>query len=414
MTAETTVKTKRYTFWAAILVLALVVLPLTIRSFFHKSLPVRVANPTYEDLVTAVSTNGKVEPIHNFEAHAPAPGVVSNVSVHEGDTVAPGTLLLSMDDSAALARVATARSAVATAQSSSQDIKAGGTQEERINLAGEISSAQLQVQQAQRDLAALKQLQTKGAASASEVEATEERLNTAQSRLHTLQQRDTSRFTSLDHSRSQAQLAESSAALHEAEKALQQAVVRAPFHGTVYSLPVKQYDFLSTGDPLLRMADLSQMQVRAYFDEPEIGKLTLNQPVVITWDALPGRTWHGHIVHTPSTIIPYGTRNVGECLIAVDDAKGDLLPSTNVNVRVTTSQKTHVLTVPREALRTQGAQNYVFRIIDGKLVRTPVRVGGANLTLVEIEGGLTPNDTVALNAITSADLDAGMSVQPAK
>ena len=42
--------------------------------------------------------------------------------------------------------------------------------------------------------------------------------------------------------------------------------------------------------------------------------------------------WHGHIERTPVTVITYGTRNVGEVLIHIDDADGQLLPDTNVTV----------------------------------------------------------------------------------
>ncbi len=62
------------------------------------------------------------------------------------------------------------------------------------------------------------------------------------------------------------------------------------------------------------MADLKQLRVRAYFDEPEIGHLSIGQKIRIVWDAYPGREWHGHIVLVPSTIVNYSTRNVGEVL----------------------------------------------------------------------------------------------------
>src|SRR6202012_5159576 len=97
--------------------------------------------------------------------------------------------------------------------------------------------------------------------------------------------------------------------------------MRAPFSGTVYSVPVADYDFVQGGEALMNMADLNRIQVRAYFDEPEIGKLSTGQQVKIVWEAKPGMVWHGHIARAPSTIIAYGTRNVGECIITVDDAK---------------------------------------------------------------------------------------------
>ena len=126
------------------------------------------------------------------------------------------------------------------------------------------------------------------------------------------------------------------------------------------------------------VADLNKIQVHAYFDEPEIGKLAVGQAVKIAWDAKPTQIWHGHISLAPTTVITYGTRNVGECIITVDDARGDLLPNTNVVVTVTTSQRFNALSIPREALHTDGG-DFVYRVVNGKLVRTPVQVGRCSI-----------------------------------
>jgi HlyD family secretion protein len=268
------------------------------------------------------------------------------------------------------------------------------------------------VTQAQKDLAALQALQAKGAASASEVASAQARLASNQSSLDSLQQRSTARYAQTDKQRVTAQLNDSQASLNAAQQSLTQSVVRAPFAGTVYSLPVKAYDFVGSGEELVQVADLSKMQVRAYFDEPEIGRLKLNDTVLIKWDAKPGLSWHGHIVRTPTTVITYGTRNVGECLIAVDDATGDLLPNTNVNVSVTTQSIYHVLSLPREALRTQGSENYVFLVQNRQLVKRVVQIGSLNLMAVQILSGLNPNDVVALASTSSSiDLSEGLRVR---
>jgi len=168
---------------------------------------------------------------------------------------------------------------------------------------------------------------------------------------------------------------------------------------------------VQSGEALLNVADLTRLQVRAYFDEPDIGKLKEGQPVRIVWDAKPNEEWHGHIVQAPTTVISYGTRNVGECIITVDDAKGDLLPNTNVTVTVTTQQKSHVLSVPREALHTEGDNSYIYKVVDGHLRKTLVQVGLLNMNLVEITGGLKEDDTVALGATSEAELSDGLEVK---
>ena len=124
-------------------------------------------------------------------------------------------------------------------------------------------------------------------------------------------------------------------------------------------------------------------------------------------------TWHGHITQAPTTVISYLTRFVGECFITVDDANGDLKPNANVNVTVTTAQHPHVLSVPREALRFDGAQALRLPHHQEQAgTHAGQDRGIINLNEVEITSGLSEGDTVALNATTNRDLTNGLEVTP--
>ena len=410
-----TVETKRRSSALGITIVAILGLlaVYTIRSLTRETVEVRVSPVTHENLVSSVSTNGKVEPVEEYQAHAPAAGVVQRVFVDVGQKVRAGDLLLKLDDADVVARIASATSTLRTAEANASDLEQGGTQDERNSIAGDLARARLQQSQAAKDLAALQALQAKGAASAAEVAAAEHRLGNAGSALESAQLRQNGRYSPNDRNRSAAQIADARQNLAAAQLDDAKYNVRAPFAGTVYAIPVTAYDFVPAGEDLLDLADLDRIRVRAYFDEPEIGKLAPGQAVKIVWDARPNQTWHGHIEVAPTTVITYGTRNVGEALISVDDAHGDLLPNTNVTVTVTTSQRFNVLSVPREALHTEGNSNFVYRIVGHKLVRTPVQVGNVvNLTRAEIAAGLTDKDTVALTATSNRDLVNGMQVKP--
>jgi HlyD family secretion protein len=380
------------------------------RMFTHEAVEIRTAAVNHQNLLSSVSTNGKVEPIDEYQAIATTAGIVSKIYVDVGQKVKIGDRLIKMDDSDAVAKLATANSTLQTAQANLHDLNQGGTQDERNGLSGDLNRAQLQQQQAAGDLAALKLLQQKGAASPSEIAAAEQRLQTAESTVKGLQMRSTQRYSATDRSRAEAQLADAKATVSAAQSGYAGANIRSPLSGTVYSIPVSTYDFVPAGENLMDVADLNRIQVRAYFDEPEIGKLAIGQAVKIVWDAKPGQAWHGHISRAPTTVITYGTRNVGECIITVDDAHGDLLPNTNVTVTVTVSQRFNVLSIPREALHTEDG-DFVYRVIGGKLVRTPVQIGVTNLTRAEVLSGLTEKDTVALNATSNRDLSNGLAVK---
>jgi HlyD family secretion protein len=129
-----------------------------VRRLTREELPLRVASATLQDLSTNESTNGRVEPQHNFEAHAPAPGTVKALYVRAGDKVTKGKLLLSLDDADARSHIASALASVKGAEAGYQASEQGGTQEERNVIAGEVAKAQSDRDQAQHDLDALKKL----------------------------------------------------------------------------------------------------------------------------------------------------------------------------------------------------------------------------------------------------------------
>lgn len=376
---------------------------------------VRTAPVSRQDLTSTISTNGKVEPVVDFQAHAPSPGVVAKLYAHLGQLVKKGEQLLRMDSADAASRVAAAQASLQTAETALSNMKQGGTQEERLSTQADLTAAQNQVKQAQATVATNQKLLAQGAASPNEVAVAQQQLTTAQNRVAQIEQRMRDRYASEDLSAQHAQVSQARANLAAAQSGYANVVVHAPFAGTVYSLPVAQYDFVQAGQALINLADLTRLQIRAYFDEPEIGKLANGQPVTITWDAKPNLVWHGHVAQAPTTVITYGTRNVGECLITVDDARGDLLPNVNVTVKVTTAQHNNVLSVPREALRTDGSVNFVYKIVNNKLVRTPVEIAPnaiVNLTRAEITNGLNEGDVIALGATSEVDLSNGMLVKP--
>ncbi len=402
-----------YVLWA-IFAVAVVAVILVVRSVTRERVVIRTANASYQNLDSSTSTNGKVEPVHEYQAHAAFPGVVQKLYVGVGQKVTEGQLLIQMDDSEIRARLASSKLSISTAKVGLSSTEQNGSQEERLAMNNDMAHAKVQQQQAASDLEALKQLHLKGAASAGEVAAAQQRLDAANSTLEGMTARSKGRFSPAEVDRAKQQLANAQADQAAAQRSYAGANIRSPIAGTVYSVPVAEYDYVPSGEDLMDIADLNQIQIRAYFDEPEIGKLAVGQPVKIVWDAKPLKTWHGHIEQVPTTVITYGTRNVGECLITVDDARGDLLPNTNVTVTVITSQHNNVLSVPREALHTNGPQNYVYRVINNKLVRTAVQVDAINLTRVEIISGLSDKDVVALSATSNRDLTNGMLVKLAE
>ncbi len=404
---------KKRKIWLLI-ALALLVATILLHHFTRSATSVRMGTAQMGHLITTLPTNGVVQPVHNFAAYSPLPGTVKAVYVHEGEKVAQGQLLIALDDSEARSQVAAALAAVRGAQAQLQALRQGGTRHEQIALMGDIDKAKAARNQQAVTLATLEKLHRQGAASSSEVDAARSSLAAQDAALKVLEQQQTQGFSSIDLEHATANLENAQAAYASALDTLRKENVRAPFAGTVYSVSARTSDFVPGGSQLLQMADLKQIQVEAYFDEPEIGKLAVGEPVTIVWAALPNRVWHGHVIRTPSTIITYGTRNVGEALVSVDDADETLLPNTNVTITVVLKDLKNVLLVPREALRIDDSGDYVFGVDDGHLKRIPVTIGALNLMKVQIVSGLHPGDTLALSAVDGSTLYNGQAVSRAE
>jgi HlyD family secretion protein len=211
--------------------------------------------------------------------------------------------------------------------------------------------------------------------------------------------------------RARAALAEAQAALDSAKHVESQTSIYAPVPGTIYTLDAMQSGYAEAGKLLVEMADLHKKRIRAYFDEPELGRLAVGQTVTIKWDAKPDREWHGTVVRLPVTVVTYTTRNVGEVLIDIDGTQEDLLPQTNVTVTVTLSSQPNALTMPHEALHEQGGKFFVYKVVNDKLVRVPVTIGTQNLTQVNVLSGLEEGDTVATGTTNGQPLQEGMPVK---
>lgn len=401
---------RRWILWAAGVVLAVVLLA----SFASRDDVVIVRTGTVQrgTVRSVVSTNGKVEPVVNFEAHAPIGTTVKKLLVKEGDHVKKGQLLVQLDDADARTQAAHALAQVRGAESDVSGVQSGGTQEEVLTVESQLTKARADRDAAKRNLDALQRLQQNGAASPGEVKDAQDQLSRSAADVKLLEQKQKDRYSQPEIARVQAQKSEAQSAYAAASQVLGQLNIRAPFAGVVYSLPVRQGNYLNAGDLVLQEADLSKVLVRAFVDEPDIGRISAGDRIEVTWDGLPGRTWAGAVNTIPATLKLRGTRNVGETSCVVDNQDLKLLPNVNVNVNIVTAEHPNVLMVPREALRQDDGKSFVYQLADDKLQRRDVQVSIANLTQVEVTGGIAEGASVVLGSTNSKPLRNGVAAKP--
>ena len=392
------------------LVLAVVVLAAFV-SLRRSQVPIRTGRVERQNLTASIATNGKIEALDNFEAHAPVATTVKKVYVQQGRWVKPSQLLLQLEDANARLQAARAEAQVKGAQADISAVEQGGTKEEVLATRNALVKARADREAAQRNLEAMQRLIRTGAASQAEVDAAQNQVRVTDANVHFLEQKLSGRYSQQEVGHVEAQQTEAHASLAAAQELLRNSNVTAPRAGVVYSLPVQQGAFVNAGDLLVQVADLHKVRVRAFVDEPEIGKLQKGQEVDVTWDALPGRVWKGTLDILPTTVVQRGTRMVGEVTCVVDNGDLELLPNTNVNVAVVTARVENTLTVPREAVHQDSKGQYVYQVVNGELKRRDVQTSVSSFTRIAITSGLPDGAVLALGTTNMRPLADGMAVK---
>jgi HlyD family secretion protein len=364
---------------------------------------VAVVQASRETFRSSITSNGKVEPIMPYSLRAKFDGFVDRVIAAEGKNVKKGDLLLTMDDRDVRAQLDQARSQLASQEDDLRAARAGGRPDQAAKLSADLRSADAERNLIQRQQETLTKLAAQNAATPQELEKNRAALERAEASLDQARKakQEFEHQVSLDRDRLELLVAHTKTQVNNLEDKANSARVVAPGNGTLYSLPVHAGDFMHTGDLLAAIADLHEVRVRAYIDEPELGQLKAGQTVVVTWDALPGRTWTGKTEILPRQVVALGTRNVGELLCTIENQGMELIPNTTVDVRIEIDERAGALVVPRGVVQIDGTHRYVYRLDGGRLHRTEIRVGLSNATQFEVLSGITEGDTLALPGDTA-------------
>jgi len=388
---------------------------------------ISAVTPVRENLISSISSNGKVEPISPSVMRAQLDTLVEKVNVSEGQQVKKGQLLMELDVKDAAAQLAGTRAKLLQAEDDFRAARGGGRPDEVAKVLGDLAKAQASRDQLQKNHDALMHLIEKQAATREELAANDLKLTDAQAEVTrlTAAKLEFERNVKLNADSSALKVDQLKNEVAALEEKVRQGRVVAPADETVYSLgrneksePLKAGDYVKVGDLLAEMADLHKVRVRAFIDEPDLGGLEENEPVKITWDALPNKTWLGKTESVPKQVVQRNTRSVGELLCSINNDKLELLPNINVNVRINSKERLGVLSVPRGAVEAEGGRRYVYVVKPNQLgqlgvgkstlEKREIHVGIADATNYEVTSGLQENELVALPG--DVDLRDGMDV----
>jgi HlyD family secretion protein len=337
-------------------------------------------------------------------------GVVSSVTVREGQQVRKDEVIASISDPSLQSDVQGAEARVAEARANLSALESGGTPAELTEIENSLKQARLELEQERKNFAALERLVQKQAATSLEADAARQKAQLTETTIDGLERRRQTLVAKTDVAAAQARLQDAQAALRLSQERAGQGVVRAPMAGTIYGLVARAGGYVNPGDLLGNVGQLGRLRVRLYVDEPELGHVAEGQPVTITWEALTGKEWKGSVERKPGSIQPLGTRQVGEVICWIDNPGHELIPGTNVDATIRTAVVENALVIPKETLRRDTQGSFVFRLDGDTVERRAVKTGNSSISEVQVTEGLNPGDAVAMP--TDVPLKAGDRVMP--
>ncbi len=417
------------------------------------------STPTYQTttvqrgtLVATVSAAGTIQASAQTSLLFQTAGRVVEVHVEPGDVVKQGQVLMKLDATELQLAVDQAQVALDIAKIKLEQLKAGPTPEEiasaqaalesaRANLAGllkgpdphDIRVAELNVEvaknnlwqaQAQRDAdrgnpgtpdwqldldearinnaqnqleIALQNLEkAKAGPTADQVAAARAQVVQAEANLKKLQNTP-SRY---DVAIAEAQVRQAELSLQQAQNNLSKAVLTAPYDGIVAAVNYRVGDQATSSQPAVVLIDQSALSIQVNLAEVDIPKIQLGQPVNITLDALPDRSFTGHVSYiAPAGISTQGVVNFAVTVL-LDGADSAVKPGMTATANIIVDRRDNVLLVPNRAVRSQGGQRVVQVLYNGQVIAVPVQLGLSNETATEVLSGLQEGDQVILNTAT--------------
>lgn len=390
---------------ASALLLALVYYGVTAGRAGNGAAPITVGLGSIHRVIAG---KGKIEPRAEVRVTASMLGRIRAILAAEGTEVKQGQILVQMADEELRAQLAQALARLDEARARQAEIDAGARpQELETARARERESGAVLVEAA----AALDRARTlfeRGTIPRAQVEEAERRHGVALAQNQSARQqisllesgaRDEIRQAAL------AQVKRAEAEVGLARALLAQTVIRAPVSGRVIQrfMQPGEVIMLQRPEPILTLADLSRIQVRAEIDESDARFLEVGQKAEITSGTFPGRTFTGTVVEigaaagrkrllseNPAEMVD---TKVVEAIVELTDPHPWTFGVT-VEVAVVVEHRDDVLVVPRAAVSDEGGQTSVMLRAGPSYTRQPIRVGASDADYFEVVSGLKEGDVV--------------------
>ena len=259
-----------------------------------------------------------------------------------------------------------------------------------------LEQSRLELKEDQKNLQRSRQLFTSGAISQAEYDADVQRNLTLQKAVESQQQSQQSL---------QRQLEKQNTLYQELQETSQQLAIKSTVAGTVLDLPVKEQQMVMAGSVLAQIGNANELELKTELLSDDVGAVKVGQKALISAPILANTVLEGEVIK----IYPRAYEKVSalgvvqrRVPVLVSLPSADLLePGYEVQVKIETSQKSKVITLPRTALRINNkGQNEVLTVINGKIKHLPVTIGIKNPEKMEIISGLKAGQIVVRDAST--------------
>ena len=203
-----------------------------------------------------------------------------------------------------------------------------------------------------------------------------------------------------DLERAQAAVETAQASLQEAKVKLSYATIKAPISGVVGNVTTQEGETVAAGlkaPTFVTILDLQRLEVDAYVDEVDIGKVKEGHRAEFTVEAYPDRTFEGEVrAIYPDAVI---RENVVYYDVVVDiksDYEGLLRPQMTANVTIFQDKREGVLAIPAQALQRDSGTTIVYVWQDGRARKREVKTGVRSDRWVQVMDGLEEGQQVLL------------------
>ncbi len=380
---------------------------------------------TRRDLSATVLATGTIKAMVGAEVRVGAriPGRVEQLAVQVGDRVKAGQVIARLEQDDLRAAVEKARADLAAAEAKLATVRLGARGQE-------LQAAEAAVRQAdanrllnQANLERYRQLYRDGGVALQQVDTAARdydvslaQLRTAQEQLSLLREK----YTPQDLQVAEAEVRQARAAIRIAEENLRYATITAPMSGVVASVSTQQGETVTSGSAaaqaptFVTIIDLNRLQVDAYVDETDIGKVQVGQEATFSVDAFPDKEFGGKVTAIyPKALIQQNVVTY-DVVIAIENREGLLRPDMTTNTTITVAKRDKVLAIPNQAVRREEGDRVVFVQEGDRLVRRPVKTGWKDKSYTEILSGLKEGERVAVGEIENGKAVARQAVPGTK